>query len=104
MPSALNYLLLGAIAMGTLTAGIFFLRFWRTSRDRLFLLFGLSFLVESVNRVALALTDRPNEGSPWYYCVRLLSFLLILVAIVDKNRVSSSPKLRRATMDPSMRP
>ena len=84
--SAVNFLLLGAIAMGTTMIGVFFLRFWRAGRDRFFLLFGLAFLVEAINRVALALSDHPNEGSPANYLVRLAAYLLILAAILDKNR------------------
>ena len=83
---SLNVMLLGAIAMACLVAGMFFLRFWRRSRDRFFLLFATSFFVESVNRAALAVDPQPNDGNPAYYGVRLLSFLLILAAIIDKNR------------------
>lgn len=82
----LNYLLLGAIALGTATIAVFFLRFWREGRDRFFLLFGLSFLTEAVNRVTLALSEHPNEGSPVNYLVRLAAYALILAAVWDKNR------------------
>jgi uncharacterized membrane protein HdeD (DUF308 family) len=87
----LNRLLLGTIAMGCLVIGLFFLRFWDRSRDRFFLLFALSFFVEGVNRIALGLSARPNEGSAIFYGVRLLSFLLIIAAVVDKNRSGSRP-------------
>jgi uncharacterized membrane protein HdeD (DUF308 family) len=83
---AWNRLLLGAIAMGFLVSGLFFLRFWRQGRDRFFLLFALALLVEGANRFTLGLTPRPSEGAAGIYLVRLLSFLLILVAIIDKNR------------------
>jgi hypothetical protein len=83
---AWNRLLLGAIAMGFLVSGLFFLRFWRDGRDRFFLLFGLSLLVEGANRFVLGLLPSPSEGAAGIYLVRLLSFLLILVAIIDKNR------------------
>ena len=72
--------------MASFVAGLFFLRFWRETKDRLFLAFAVSFLIEGVNRTALALSERPNEGAPFFYVVRLLAFLLILGAIVDKNR------------------
>jgi len=85
-------LLLGAIAMAALVAGLFFLKFWQEGRDRLFLLFALSFFVEGINRTVLALSDRPNEGSPWCYGVRFLSYLLIIVAILDKNRAASASR------------
>jgi uncharacterized membrane protein HdeD (DUF308 family) len=81
-----NLMLLGAIAMGSFVAGLFFLRFWRDTGDRLFLFFAISFLVEGINRWALGLSGDPNEGRPFFYFVRLLSFLLILIAIVQKNR------------------
>jgi uncharacterized membrane protein HdeD (DUF308 family) len=81
----MNLLLIGAIAMASLIASLFFLRFWRETRDSFFLYFAASFLLESVNRTALGLSSDPNEGSPLFYIVRLFSFLLILVAIAQKN-------------------
>jgi uncharacterized membrane protein HdeD (DUF308 family) len=90
-----DLMLLGAIAMASLVAGLFFLRFWRDTGDRLFLFFAISFLVEGINRWALGLAGDPNEGRPFFYFVRLLSFLLILVAIVQKNlakREKAAPK------------
>jgi uncharacterized membrane protein HdeD (DUF308 family) len=78
-------MLLGAIAMASLVAGLFFLRFWRDTGDRLFLYFAISFLVEGVNRAALGMSADPNEGRPFFYFVRFLSFLLILIAIAQKN-------------------
>jgi uncharacterized membrane protein HdeD (DUF308 family) len=77
--------LLGVIATSFCTAGVFFLKFWRDTRDWFFLAFAASFLVEGLNRCALLLVAKPNEGSPWIYFVRLLAFLLILVAILRKN-------------------
>lgn len=83
--SAINPFLLGAISMASLVASLFFLKFWHKTHDRLFLLFGLSFFVEGINRAALALSSNPREGEPFFYMVRLLSFALILVAVLDKN-------------------
>jgi uncharacterized membrane protein HdeD (DUF308 family) len=80
-----DLMLLGAIAMASLIAGLFFLRFWRDTGDRLFLFFAISFLVEGINRWALGFSGDPNEGRPFFYFVRFLSFLLILIAIVQKN-------------------
>jgi uncharacterized membrane protein HdeD (DUF308 family) len=77
--------LLGVIATTSVTAGLFFLKFWKTTRDSLFLAFGASFIIEGLNRCAVLFIQKPNEGSPWIYLVRLLSMLLILVAIVRKN-------------------
>jgi len=77
--------LLGVIATASVTSGVFFLRFWRDTRDSLFLAFGVSFIIEGLNRTATLLLARPNEGSPAVYLVRLLAFLLILAAILKKN-------------------
>jgi len=90
MGAAMNLFSLGAIAMAALVAGLFFLRFWRATRDRLFLFFALAFFVEAVSRVGLALSERPSEGDLIFYVIRLLSFLLILVGIVHKNWVRGS--------------
>jgi hypothetical protein len=72
--------------MACLITAMFFLRFWQDSRDRFFLLFASSFFVEAVNRAALSLSSHPSDGAPVFYGIRLVSFLLILVAIADKNR------------------
>jgi uncharacterized membrane protein HdeD (DUF308 family) len=78
--------LLGIIVTCTLAAATFFLKFWRKTRDPLFFAFGFSFLIEAVNRCFVLVTDRPNEGNPWIYAIRLASYLLILGAIIHKNR------------------
>ena len=82
----MNNVVLGAAAMGSTVAALFFLRFWRQTHDRLFLMFAVAFLVDAVMRVVLAVTELPNEQEPFFYLGRLLTFILIVVAIVDKNR------------------
>lgn len=82
----LHQLLLGALAMGTAVVGVVFLRLWRDGGDRFFLWFALSFFVQAINRVALALAASPQEGSPGHYTVRLVAYLLIIWAIIEKNR------------------
>jgi hypothetical protein len=77
--------LVGVIATASLTAGLFFLKFWRETRDWFFLAFAASFTIEGLNRVAVLYLPRPNEGSPVIYLVRLFAFLLILIAILKKN-------------------
>lgn len=77
--------LLGVIATASLTAALFFLKFWRDTRDSFFLAFAASFLIEGLNRASFLFLPRPNEGNPWIYLVRLLAFLLILGAIIRKN-------------------
>jgi len=77
--------LIGAIALSSLVAALFFLRFWRDARDFLFLAFAVFFFVEACNRVALLFVSHPNEGSPWIYSARLCALLIILGAILAKN-------------------
>jgi len=81
-------MLMGAIAVSCLVAGLFFFRFWRHTRDRFFLYFTLSFWIEAVNRVALGLMIGAAEDSPFYYVVRLVTYGLILLAVWEKNRQS----------------
>ncbi len=78
--------LLGVIVATSLIAGLFFLKFWRETRDLLFLAFAAAFFVEGINRVGVLLVAKPNEGNPTIYIIRLVAFLLILAAIVWKNR------------------
>jgi hypothetical protein len=77
--------LLGVIAASSLAVGMYFMKFWRSTGDAFFLSFGAAFLIEAVNRCTFLFFDKPNEASPWIYLVRLLSFLLILTAILRKN-------------------
>lgn len=82
----MNDFISGMILMGYLVGGIFFLRFWRDSRDRLFLMFGIAFFLLALQRLGLYLNHSSHESSTGWYFVRLAAFLLILLAIVDKNR------------------
>lgn len=78
--------LLGVIVTASWVSGAFFYRFWRQSRDELFLAFSVAFLIEGCNRFAFLFMDRPSEGHALSYAIRLCSYLLILAAIVRKNR------------------
>jgi ABC-type antimicrobial peptide transport system permease subunit len=99
-----NAVMLGAIAMASLVAALFFLRFWKDTRDRFFLFFAVAFFAEAVNRVALGLTAVTREQEPFFYLVRLFAFGLIIVAIVDKNRAEKLPrKSARRTSQSSTR-
>ncbi|HEX8276506.1 MAG TPA: DUF5985 family protein [Longimicrobiaceae bacterium] len=84
----MSALISGAMAMAYLVSGLFFLRFWKDTRDRLFLIFAVAFGLLAVQRTLLtALAEQPDAHLP-LYGVRLLAFLLIIAAIVDKNRAS----------------
>jgi len=79
----------GAISLAYLTAALFFLRFWKETRDRLFVIFSIAFAVLAANRALLVLFREVHEAHSWLYLVRLLAFVLILAAILDKNRAQS---------------
>lgn len=107
--------IMGAIAMASTVAALFFLRFWRDTGDRLFAMFALAFLLLGITRLGLSVgydrtppptvqtTERipmrdellsrtevvpppVDESQTHWYWVRLVAFLLILAAIIDKNR------------------
>jgi len=88
--STFNAALIGATAMAALTAAVFFLRFWRRSRDPLFLLFSIAFAIDAVMRFVLGFSARSAEDEPFYYLPRLITFGLIIVAIAYKNMRRSS--------------
>ena len=72
----------GCLTMAYAIAGLFFLRFWRTSRDRLFAFFAAAFWLLAVQRAVITLM----HVSELVYLLRALAFVVIIVAIVDKNR------------------
>ena len=87
----------GGIALAYFIAGLFFLRFWARTRDRLFLFFAISFWLLMLERLLLVqirhtqgfLPESTHESVPYIYTVRLVAFLVILGAIIDKNRSRS---------------
>ena len=76
----------GLLVAAYAVAALFFFRFWRQARDRLFAYFGWSFALLAVQRAALAASAVLPFEVHWYYVLRLLAFVLIIVAIVEKNR------------------
>lgn len=82
----MRQVLSGMIAAAAAVAALYFLKFWRESVDRLFALFAGAFALMAVNAIALGLTNPDSEFRVALYLVRLAAFLLILVAIIDKNR------------------
>lgn len=76
----------GACAMACWVIGLFFLRYWRTGRDRLFLFFVAAFWAFALNWLGLALLQPTDDTRHWFYAVRLAAFVLIIAGIIDKNR------------------
>ena len=78
--------LTGAVAALSLVAALFFLRFWRRTGDRFFQLFALAFAIDGLSRLVNAAIHLPDEFEPWSYVPRLVTFSLIIAAVVLKNR------------------
>jgi hypothetical protein len=74
--------------MAAVTVSIFFLHYWRISRDRFFAFFSAAFAAMAINWIWLAISDDSREQHYASYLVRLLAFLIIIVGIIDKNRRS----------------
>lgn len=75
----------GAVTMGFLVAAGFFVRFWRQTADRLFLAFAAAFVLLALNQALAQWLGAADERVAYTYLLRVLGFVLILVAIVDKN-------------------
>ncbi len=86
MSDNINLVLLGAIAMASFIAMLFFLRFWRQTGDGLFLYFAIAFGVDALSRFILGATRISAEVEPFFYLARAVTFGLIIIAIVNKNR------------------
>lgn len=86
---------LSGVTMATFAAaGLFFIRFWRASRENFFLLFAVACWLLAAERV-VALFIHPtvdplwsssSETLAWVYLMRLCAFIAIAIAIYDKNR------------------
>jgi hypothetical protein len=86
---------LSGITMATFAAsGLFFFKFWKSSHNRFFLLFGVACGLISIERVVALFVQGTQESirstlveaSAWVYLIRLSAFIFILLAIIDRNR------------------
>jgi hypothetical protein len=76
----------GALASAAAIAGLFFFRFWRTAGDRLFLAFAAAFWLLALQWGLVGMLGVPDESRHFLYLLRLLAFVLIVVAVLEKNR------------------
>jgi len=79
-------LITGMLTILSLVAALFFTMSWRRSGDRFFLIFALAFTLLGIERLILGILNLPESPLLSIYIVRLVAFLLIIIAIVDKNR------------------
>jgi hypothetical protein len=75
----------GALTLGFLAVGLFFLKFWRRTGDGLFAAFAVAFALMAANQAAPVLLNIPSESQGYIYLLRLAAFLLIIAAVLRKN-------------------
>jgi O-antigen/teichoic acid export membrane protein len=80
----------GVLAATCVASAIFFLRYWKDSRDRLFIYFSLAFVVMAFNWIGEAMIAPHLEFQYYVYMTRLLGYGLIIIGIIDKNRRTHS--------------
>lgn len=77
--------LLGFVSAMSFISALFFLRFWKHTRDTLFLSFTFFFVIQGIGNAALLGVEHPNEGGLWYTASRFLAIIAVLGSIVWKN-------------------
>jgi hypothetical protein len=85
-------LITGAIVMACVTIGLVFLRFWKSSGDRFFIYFALSFWIQGAQWLHSGTLGASSEYSPLYYLARLAAYALIVFAILNKNFGRNAPR------------
>jgi len=75
----------GLLSAGFVAIGLYFLKFWRRTGDRLFLAFAAAFALLALNQAVPVLAHIPSENASGAYLLRLVAFLLIIGAILRKN-------------------
>jgi hypothetical protein len=87
----ISYFLSGAITMGFWVIGLFFWKFWREAKDRLFAYFCVAFWILGAERIAVAYLGAHQETGPVVYLARVLALSLIAYGIIERNRRRPRP-------------
>ena len=77
--------LIGFTTACAVIASLFFLRFWRETRDVLFLGFAVFFFMQAASDAYVASLNHPNEGNVLAFLMRFVSRIAVLAAILWKN-------------------
>lgn len=78
----------GALMVCCIVPGLFFLKFWRKTHDNLFRNFSLAFFILAFERIVLGFLGSEHEPSQWVYLIRLTAYLMIIYAIINKNKAT----------------
>lgn len=82
----------GAMSAGYTMAGLFFLRFWARTRDKLFAAFAVAFWLMALNQAVAGFSRHAHAENSAAYLLRLVAFVLIIFAVLSKNgRRDSAP-------------
>jgi hypothetical protein len=81
----------GLLVMGYAVCGTFFIKYWRVTHDRLFGWFAAAFWILAVQRLFLVITKPMaisglSEHEIPFYLIRFTAYLMIIIAIIEKNR------------------
>ena len=76
----------GAISFGYCLSALYFFKFWLKGQDAFFLLFAIAFCLLGGSRLLEVSAFGLIENQLVIYLIRLFSFVLIIFAIVKKNR------------------
>ena len=82
----------GVLTTECLVAGLFFAKYSRTTGDRFFVYFALSFLVRALHWFGLAAVSADLERWNYAYLARLIAFDLMIAGIIDKNRRNATAR------------
>lgn len=76
----------GVLFASYAVAGLFFCRFWRRTRESLFAWFAAAFWLMAVERLIMFFANTSEDQYALVHLIRLSAFLMIIVAIANKNR------------------
>jgi hypothetical protein len=81
----------GLLAAGYFVAGLFFIRFWMRSRQRLFAAFGVAFWLLAANQTVTGLLNSNSPEPSLAYLLRLAAFTVIILAVLLQNASPTRP-------------
>lgn len=87
MVNELTLFFWGATTCAAGGVALMFGRYWRRSNDRFFLWFAIAFALLAIERIVVLTAREASEASsPFVFVLRLVAFLIIILAIAEKNR------------------
>jgi peptidoglycan/LPS O-acetylase OafA/YrhL len=75
----------GVVTCGYLVAGALFFKLWRRTGDGLFRALTIAFLLFALNQVLAAGVITPTDPSSLIYSLRILGFVILLGALLDRK-------------------